>query len=219
MHGKVLVPNTDNFQLLLLGESTMAGVGVATNEEGFAGSLARELAEQLQQTISWSVYAKSGYNTKKVTIELLPQIQEKSADLIVIGVGANDVFEVNTLFTWRKNVVDLIQSIRILFPETPIAFANMPPVKEFTAFPKALQFTLGNLSLLFQKELIIIVAESPNVYFDDRLLALEEWILKNDPTATPADLFSDGVHPSKRSYGLWAREFSGFLFEQIEGLE
>ena len=95
----------------------------------------------------------------------------------------------------------------------------MPPVKEFTAFPKALQFTLGNLSLLFQKELITIVSESPNVYFDDRLLALEEWILKNDPTATPADLFSDGVHPSKRSYGLWAREFSGFLFEQIEGLK
>jgi len=215
MHGKVLIPSTDEFQILLLGESTMAGVGVTTNKEGFSGSLARELAEQLQQTVSWSVYAKSGYNAKKVELELLPQIQEKSADLIVIGVGANDVFEVNTLFSWSKNVISLIRSIRLLFPETPIAFANMPPVKEFTAFPKALQFTLGNLSLLFKKELIRIVAAAPNVYFDDRLLALEEWILKNDPTATPADLFSDGVHPSKRSYALWAREFSDFLFEHI----
>ena len=218
MQGKVIVPNTNNFQLLLLGESTMAGVGVATNKEGFAGSLAKALAHQYQQTVSWTVYAKSGYNAKRVETDLLPQIQETSANLIVIGLGANDTFELNTPFTWRKNVISLLQSIRSQFPHTPIAFTNMPPVKEFTAFPKALQLTLGNLSLLLQKELTILVNETPNVYFDDRKLAIEEWILKNDPTATPADLFSDGVHPSKRSYGLWAIEFSGFICEQIKEL-
>lgn len=218
MQGEVLIPNTKNFQLIILGESTMAGVGVTTNEEGFAGNLAKELSQQFRKTVNWSVYAKSGYNAKKVETELLPQIQENTADLIVIGLGANDTFEINAPFTWRKNVVSLIQSIRTRFPRTPIAFTNMPPVKEFTAFPKALQLTLGNLAILLQKELTILVNEMPNVYFDDRTLAIEEWILKNDPTATTDDLFSDGVHPSKRSYALWATEFSGFIGEHIKEL-
>lgn len=218
MQGKVILPNTKNFHLLILGESTMAGVGVSTNEEGFAGSLAKALAQQFQQTVNWSVYAKSGYNAKKVERELLPQIQEKSAELIVIGLGANDTFELNTPFTWRKHLISLIKSIRSQFPHTPIAFTNMPPVKEFAAFPKSLQLTLGNLAVLLQKELTILVDETPNVYFDNRRLAIEEWILKNDPTATPADLFSDGVHPSKRSYELWAKEFSGFICEHVKEL-
>lgn len=216
MQGQVVIPNSDNFQLIILGESTMAGVGVTTNKEGFAGNLAKNLSRQLHQTISWTVYAKSGYSAKKVETDLLPQIQEKSADLIIIGLGANDTFELNAPFTWRKNVISLIESIRSQFPHTPIAFTNMPPVKEFTAFPKSLQLTLGNLAVLLQKELTILVNETPNIYFDNRKLAIEEWLLNNDPTANPTDLFSDGVHPSKRSYELWAKEFSGFIFEHIK---
>lgn len=218
MQGEVFLPNTNKFQLILLGESTMAGVGVTTNEEGFAGNLAKELANQLHQTVNWSVYAKSGYNAKKVETELLPKIQETWADLIVIGLGANDTFELNTPFTWRKHIISLIKSIRSRFPHTPIAFTNMPPVKEFAAFPKTLQLTLGNLAILLQKELTILVDETPNLYFDNRKLALEKWILNNDPTASLADLFSDGVHPSKRSYALWAKEFSGFIGEYIKEL-
>ena len=74
----------NQFKLIVLGESTMAGVGVDTNEEGFAGSLARELAQQLKQTIHWKVYAKSGYNARKVATEIFPNITETKADMVCL---------------------------------------------------------------------------------------------------------------------------------------
>jgi hypothetical protein len=43
----------------------MAGVGVSNHKEGFAGSLANELATELQTNIDWKVCAKSGYTAKK----------------------------------------------------------------------------------------------------------------------------------------------------------
>ena len=69
-------------QLLTIGESTIAGVGVATHEEGFTGTLAKELSQLFQETVNWKVYAKSGYTAKKVTQTIIPEITEKDADLI-----------------------------------------------------------------------------------------------------------------------------------------
>lgn len=49
--GMINIDAARTLRLLILGESTMAGVGVETHEEGFAGSLAKELAQKLEANI------------------------------------------------------------------------------------------------------------------------------------------------------------------------
>ena len=42
-------------KLITIGESTIAGVGVDTHEEGFTGTIAKELSQKLDTDIEWKV--------------------------------------------------------------------------------------------------------------------------------------------------------------------
>src|SRR5690606_28476407 len=94
----------ESLTLLTLGESTIAGVGVKTHQEGFTGTLADELSRLSNINIQWSVYARSGYTAGKVLEKVLPKITASSADLIVIGLGANDAFRLNSPTRWARDV-------------------------------------------------------------------------------------------------------------------
>jgi len=206
----------NQFKLIVIGESTMAGVGVNTNEEGFAGNLAKELAQQLKQTIHWNVYAKSGYNARKVATEIFPTIKENKADIVVIGIGANDAFELHSPNRWRKDVLALIDKVQSKFPNTPIYFTNMPPVKSFPVLSTVLQSTVGTLAELLETELIDIVNNKKAIYYDTQKFTAEKWQERHQVTIPSEDFFSDGVHPSKLAYQLWAKDFADFIMEKGE---
>lgn len=214
--GVVAGPAGQPLRLLLVGESTMSGVGVATHAEGFAGALARTLGAGWRTEVQWRVYARSGFTLKKVREEVLPLIEETEADLIVVGMGGNEAFKMNTPAGVRRDFQALIDDLRERFgPDVPIAFPNMPPIKEFPAFTPVLKFTLGNMVECFGEELDQLVKNQPNVYYNKEVIRLKDWTkalnMDNDPTA----FFSDGVHPSGLTYTTWGNDFGAFLLRKI----
>ncbi|MBR9922921.1 MAG: SGNH/GDSL hydrolase family protein [Bacteroidetes bacterium] len=198
-------------KLLILGESTMAGVGVENHSEGFAGTLAKELSRKLKKNIYWKVYAKSGYTARSLEKKLLPKLPLAPMDLIVIGLGGNDAFTVNTPGSWRKAIRNLITELRSRFSAAPIVFCSMPPIKEFPAFTPVIKWTIGNLVEILGDELDQEVKAHPDVYYDKRKLRVGDWIDKIDDAHSQTDFFSDGVHPSKLTYQTWARETALFI--------
>ncbi|MEM6380846.1 MAG: PAS domain-containing protein, partial [Bacteroidota bacterium] len=58
--------NERPLKIISIGESTIAGVGVQTHEEGFTGTLAKEISTLFDLNVDWKVYARSGYTAKKV---------------------------------------------------------------------------------------------------------------------------------------------------------
>ncbi len=200
-------------QLITIGESTIAGVGVSTHEQGFTGSLATTLAQELDLSVKWSVYAKSGYTTKRVTKKILPKIEEKKVDIIVVGLGGNDAFALKRPSDWRKEIRNLIENVRSKFNETPIVFTNMPPIKEFPAFTSLMKFVIGNLVELLGDELKKEVVNHPNVYYNHSSITLEDWMERNGISGQPSDFFSDGIHPSKLTYRIWGKEMAYFITE------
>ena len=104
IEGYVQIDSTKEVSLLAIGESTIAGVGVKTHREGFTGTLAQEIGDQLGVNVRWKVYAKSGYTAKKVTEKILPKITENEVDIIVVGLGGNDAFQLNRPAKWRKDI-------------------------------------------------------------------------------------------------------------------
>ena len=205
-----------SMKLITIGESTIAGVGVETHEEGFTGTLAKELAKKLDANVHWKVYAKSGYTVKKVQERIIPKVSETSVDLIVIGMGGNDAFTLNNPKKWRLHIRELINEIRTKFPDTPIAFTNMPPIKEFPAFTPVIKFTIGNLVEILGEELNDLVQDQKGVYYYALKITLKDWLERLQIDGKPADFFSDGVHPSKLTYQVWARDFANFLMKQPE---
>lgn len=198
-------------RLLCLGESTIAGVGVQTHEEGFTGSLAKELASIFRRSVSWAVYAKSGYNAQQVSTQILPTITEVAVDLIVVGLGGNDAFELNSPGRWRKDVQQLIEKLSGKFLKTPIVFCNMPPIKMFPAFTPLLKFTIGNLVELLGHELNDLVKAYPHAFYHQEIITLENWSKKYQVYEKEDTYFCDGVHPSQLTYEVWAKEMAQLI--------
>lgn len=201
-------------RLLCLGESTMAGVGVKTHQEGFVGTLAKELSTLVAKKVKWKVMAKSGYTAKDINQKLVSKITE-NYDIIVIGLGGNDSFQLNSPMQWQKDVQVLIDSVRIKHSDIPIAFTNMPPIKLFPAFTWPINYVLGGRGELLGEALEQVVAKNSNVYFSSEIIDLEVWTKRYSVKNETSAFFSDGVHPSLLTYQVWAKDFANFLISKV----
>ncbi len=203
-------------KLIALGESTIAGIGVSTHEEGFTGTFAREISRLLGLNMDWKVYARSGYTAKRVKTHIVPSITEKEADLIIIGLGGNDAFTLNRPGKWKVQIQQLIESLRSRFPGAIMVFCNMPPIKEFPAFTPLIKFTVGNLVEILGEELEKIVGDYPDVFYTKEKITLQGWAHKFSLDAKREDFFSDGVHPSKLTYQTWAKDIANEIIKEKE---
>jgi len=213
--GVVANKGKTKLNLLCLGESTLAGVGVKYHKEGFVGTLARELTVLQDVEVHWCVYAKSGYTATRVTQKLLPKLREEKPDIIVIGLGGNDAFTLNRPWKWRQQMEQLIDALQAQFQEVPIFLTNVPPIKEFPAFTKPIKFVIGNLVEILGQELTKIAREKHLVYYNAEIITLKGWTQKWKVDGTADDFFSDGVHPSKLTYQVWAKDMAYFINEGL----
>ena len=202
-----------SIRLMTIGESTIAGVGVQSHNEGFTGALARELSRLYSANVEWSVYAKSGFTAKKITTRLLPEIDVTNPDIIVIGLGGNDAFTLNSPSKWRAEIRQLIRSLNEKYPGVNLVFINMPPIKEFPAFTPVIKFTIGNLVEILGDELKEAIQPFNHVNYADERITLEGWAHKAGDGYSIDDFFSDGVHPSQLTYQTWAKEVAGNIFD------
>jgi len=201
--------------ILIVGESSVAGVGVATHTEGIAGQMSAELATKSGHRIAYTVVAKSGYTAQKVHEELVTEIPEKPYDLILVGLGGNDTFQVSTPWFWKRSMQALIEDLNAKFPNTPIVVICMPPVHTFTAFGHLLKFFLGRLTMLYGREIRRMAKRLDYLHYYDYVIYLEEWIARYPEANRPDDFFSDGVHPSPLTYRLWGRETARFILKNV----
>ncbi|MBF8456307.1 SGNH/GDSL hydrolase family protein [Kaistella sp. G5-32] len=200
-----------NLKILFIGESSFAGVGVENHKNGFAGHFSNALSEKFHYNINWKVYAKTGYNVDKIQRKLIPLIVEKECNLLVIGIGGNDTFELNQPKKWRESVQCLINDLRKKFPETPVLFAQLPTIEMFPAFSKEMKLVLGNHKDILADHLNTQVLKNKNVYFPTEKINFKEWLGKLKEGQTVWEFFSDGIHPSELCYDLWAKDCVTFL--------
>lgn len=198
--------------LLAIGESTIAGVGVQTHEEGFTGTLAAEISRLFHTNVEWKVYARSGYTARKVHQSIIPKIAENHAHLLIFGLGGNDAFTLNRPSRWKKEIRTLIKSAQARFPESIIVFCHMPPIKEFPAFTPLIKWVVGNLVEILGEELQEVVRDFRNVHYVKDKISLKDWMDKFQLGMKKADFFSDGIHPSRLTYQVWARDIAHEIY-------
>lgn len=203
--------------ILSIGESTIAGVGVDYHKNGFTNALAKTLSSELESNVNWHVYAKSGYTVKQVSEKIIPNIKETSVDIIIVGMGGNDAFTLNSPKKWSNAVENLINLLQNKFPKTPIFFTNMPPIKEFPAFTKPIKFVIGNLVEILGERLKNSVRNKYNVFYNSELITLKTWSKRHSlPNNNSKIYFSDGVHPSELTYRIWGLEMGLFIISKMK---
>lgn len=200
-----------SYHIVSLGESSMASIGVDSQQHGITGFLASYI-EETDQKCSYEIAATSGYTAQKVKDILLPTINSPEADVILIGLGANDSFQVTSPKKWRQNLEGILKTLRQKFEQTPIVFINMPPIKEFPIFTRILKYFVQRQLYILRAELESLIKVHDQVYFIEKELTAKGFISEYNLHGKVAnDFYSDGVHPSKLTYKYWGKEIFTFL--------
>lgn len=181
-------------RLLVLGESTAAGVGAASHDEGLAGQTALALNGMTGAAIDWRVVAANGLTAASLRGRLDELPTDTRADLVLIGLGANDVFRLQGPLGWAREIRALIDAVRERCGFAPVMLSAAPPIGDFPGLPQPLRSVLGLRARLLDHHSVRLAGEMSGVHF-----------VPLDFEAEPGLFAADGIHPSPLSYRLWGR--------------
>ena len=184
-------------RVLVVGDSSAAGVGADTQEVALAGRLAAHLAERY--TVSWVLNARCG----ATTTSLLARLRDMPADrfdVAVIALGVNDSKNGMTRARWRRNYAALIALLRHRFGVTSIIASGLPPLGEFPILPAPLRHILGARAQAFDADL----REIARAQGDMQIVSLQ---FEMDASL----MASDGFHPGPVIYDRWAARVAGVI--------
>ncbi|MCU0813904.1 MAG: SGNH/GDSL hydrolase family protein [Burkholderiaceae bacterium] len=178
-------------RLLIGGDSSAAGVGVATQDEALAGQTARPLAEGIGAAVAWRLVARSGLTTAQCADLLAEAAEPWHVDVAVFALGVNDVIEQvparRAIAARERLVAHLHEQARVRH----VIFMPLPPVHRFPGLPQPLRWVMGADARRHDT-------------------ALARWAARRDdvshiPIDLPLDprvMASDGFHPGEPVYRL-----------------
>ncbi len=190
-------------RLLIVGDSSAAGVGAATQDEALSGRLAQAMlgrgAGVPIDRIEWRLDARTGLTAAG----LLAWIGEKApfdCDAAVIVVGVNDVTGATGLSPWLATVDGLVDLVVQRHGAEKVLISGLPPMHRFPLLPQPLRWYLGARASAFDEALARRSAADPRcVHLPIRFI--------DDASAVGAD----GFHPSPAGYAIWARALAQAL--------
>jgi lysophospholipase L1-like esterase len=173
--------------VVLLGESTVAGVGASSESTTLAGNFSRIFGESYQiETIG-----KKGLRVKEAFSLYLrhKKSRSKKSEGVILFLGANDCFLLTSPQVFKKELKSLIQQIRVDTNAEWIYLAAIPPVHLFPAFSEQMRSFLSKQRAYLQREMEDIASNEPMVIYHPIPMDLQ-----------PEFFSTDGVHPSDLGY-------------------
>lgn len=184
-------------RLLVLGDSSAAGVGVTSQSEALGGQLSDVLATQY--SVEWSVVARSG-GTVRSTQRLLEGLPDDAFDIALVALGVNDAKNGVSLRGWSVGYRHLLDTLSAKLQTKYICVSGLPPVRHFPVLPRPLNQVLGDRAELFDARLRQIAQERSDVAY-----------LPLNFTLDTTEMAADGFHPGPEVYREWANRAAGVL--------
>ncbi|MBX3227612.1 MAG: SGNH/GDSL hydrolase family protein [Labilithrix sp.] len=173
------------FELAVLGESTAAGVGVGSQEEGLGFALARALRRHVRVQIA----GESGATVARVH-ELVSSLAFP-VDAVVVAIGVNDTLELTRGRTWTRRVAALVRDLRARGARE-VVVSGLPPLGAFRSLPQPTRSAVGARADYLDALLRRTCAALDARYVALNLPPREEYLAR------------DGFHPSAAGYARWA---------------
>jgi lysophospholipase L1-like esterase len=186
-------------RIAVVGESTAAGCGVDTHDNGFPGWLARELAARTRRPVRWEVVGQFGATARRIRYRLLPRLGE-NLHVAVLLAGANDVLTRRTPGQWGDDLAAIVEDLADRAEH--VAVAGVPPFAAFPSLPTALGRYLAQGAAALDAVSRQVCAKHPRA----------TWIGSTDILPIGPDFFAhDRFHPSAAGYRRWAQAVADHL--------
>jgi lysophospholipase L1-like esterase len=183
----------------VVGESTAAGCGVDTHDQGLAAALAREVSARSGRPVEWFVSGQHGATLAGVRGRLLDPFVDAlpddatPLDVAVLLAGVNDVLTRRDPARWRVDLVAVLERLSQVSRE--VLVTGVPPFGEFPSLPRTLAAYLDER------------AHALDAVTEQVCLSTERvtWLSSRGLFADASGIFaSDGFHPSEDGYRRWA---------------
>jgi len=182
-------------RLLIVGDSSAAGVGASHQDEALPGRLAQALAARLGRPVGWQLVATSGHRSAQA-LAALQATELAAADVLVTALGVNDVVDQ----VKPQDALAALNAIHALARERAGVRLSLhcaaPPMQAFPLLPQPLRWFFGRQAARFNAALLAQVAGQPA----RRVMQLPDAMRRN----AAALMAADGFHPGPPGYALWA---------------
>jgi lysophospholipase L1-like esterase len=186
-------------RIAVLGESTAAGCGVDSHDDGFPGCLARELAARTRRPVEWEVVGQHAATARRIRYRLLPRLGD-NLNVAVLLAGVNDVITRRTPGQWGDDLAAIVDDLADRAEY--VAVAGIPPFEAFPSLPTTLGRYLAQRAGALDEVSQQVCAEQPRA----------TWISSTGILPTGPDFFAqDHFHPSAPGYRRWAQVVAGHL--------
>jgi lysophospholipase L1-like esterase len=188
------VAGADPLRLLVLGDSTAAGVGAATQDAALPGNLARELHARLGRGVEWRAMGENGATSRDLVERHLDAATAAPADLVFLSVGANDALALRSRGGFVRDIRTIITRLRAANPASTILVSSLPGFSQFVLLPNPLRWNLYLHSTSLEDAARATVSSLERVHMSPP-----------PPKYTHGFFASDLFHPSESGYRDWAR--------------
>ena len=180
--------------LLVLGESTAAGVGVETQAAGLGRQTACALAARTGRPVRWQVSGRTGTTAGQAPGRLATSLGNESYDVIAVALGVNDALRLTSRARWERDIAALTGVLRPhLRAGGRIVLCGVPDLAMFPALPRPLRTVLGWHSRNLDHGLArVATASDVTVHMPLPSLATPDWWA------------ADRFHPNAEGYRQWA---------------
>lgn len=185
-----MVGRGPQLRLLVIGDSSAAGVGVETQDLALTPQLAARLGQH--HCVSWHLCARNGATTAHVP-ELLAPVAGKAFDMALVIFGVNDAKNLRPELAWRRDLTALISRLRDGHGTPNIFFSGLPRIGDFPLLPNPLRSILALRTARFDRALRQVAAAHRDCIHLPIDIPLER-----------SGMARDGFHPGAPIYAKWA---------------
>lgn len=192
-------------RLLIVGDSSAAGVGAAHQHEALSMQLARALADRLGAPVAWQLVARSGHRSEQALAEL-EQAPIAPADVLVTALGVNDVIDQQAP-ALSVQALDRIHGLARERAGVRLSLhCAVPPMHAFPLLPQPLRWFFGQQAGRLNRTLEEALRSQPA----RQLVQLPEDMRRHAPTL----IAEDGFHPNAEGYRRWAQVLAELIVVQ-----
>lgn len=182
------------YRVLVLGDSTVAGVGTTNLDDGLAVRIANGLSLGLNRRVSLHIAGSSSATTTDIRDHVLRHLPRDRFDLVILVIGVNDAKNLRNARQFSRSFGTLIYALKARFPSALIAHCPIAPLKVIPILPEPLRTVLSWRSDVIDAHAACLCASRGVARF-----TRHEWF--------PESGFArDGFHVNESGCDLWAGE-------------
>ncbi|MCO6406849.1 MULTISPECIES: SGNH/GDSL hydrolase family protein [Hoeflea] len=189
-------------RILVVGDSSAAGVGADRIEDTLGPQLAAILGKSTGKTVAWRNAGANSAIAAQVRDHMVPHIEERDFTHVILAVGTNDAKNFVTRSAFKKGFGGLLYALHARWPEASVYWSPVVAMADVPALPPSLAYILG-----LRAQIINAIGTQ----------------LCRERTATPLDPLPiegaegfaiDGFHANALGYRHWAEHIARIILAE-----